>query len=77
MKKNLLFAYAKNKRSDQMRGNCTADQRLCFRQIYFTIPLLQTYKISSLQQYSLAVKPVLCWTWLETKEIGPAHLLVS
>ena len=49
-----------------MLGNCTADQLLCIRYIYLTIPLLQTYKISSLQQYSLAVKPILCWTWLET-----------
>ena len=28
--KNILLAYAKNKGSDQIPGNCTADQRLCF-----------------------------------------------
>ena len=28
---NLLFCiYVKNKGTDQLRGNCTADQRLCF-----------------------------------------------
>ena len=35
-----LFAYAKNKGADQLRGNREADQRLCFRYIDSTIPLL-------------------------------------
>ena len=37
-----------NKDADQLRGNREADQRLCFRYIDRTIPLLSIYKISSL-----------------------------
>ena len=32
-----------NKDADQLRGNREADQRLCFRYIDSTIPLLPTY----------------------------------
>ena len=35
-------------RLDQLRGNREADQRLCFRYIASTIPLLPKYEISSL-----------------------------
>ena len=38
----------KNKDADQLRGNCDADQRLCFRYTDNTIPLLSKSKISSL-----------------------------
>ena len=38
----------KNKATDQLRGNCEADQGLCFRYIDSTIPLLSKSKISSL-----------------------------
>ena len=38
----------KNKDADQLRGNHEADQRLCFRYIDSTIPLLSKYEISSL-----------------------------
>ena len=34
--------------TDQLRGNREADQRLCFRYLDSTIPLLSKYKISSL-----------------------------
>ena len=37
-----------NKGADQLRGNCEADQRLCFRNTDSTIPLLSKSKISSL-----------------------------
>ena len=37
-----------NKDADQLRGNCEADQRLCFRYLDSTIPRLPKYKISSL-----------------------------
>ena len=37
-----------NKDADQLRGNREADQRLCFRYLDSTIPLLPKYKISSL-----------------------------
>ena len=37
-----------NKDADQLRGNREADQRLCFRYLDSTIPLLLKSKISSL-----------------------------
>ena len=42
------FCICKNKDADQLRGNCEADQRLCFGYIYSTIPLFSKYEISSL-----------------------------
>ena len=36
-----------NKGADQLRGDREADQRLCFRYIDSTIPLLSKYEISS------------------------------
>ena len=37
-----------NKDADQLRSNCEADQRLCFRYTDSTFPLLSKSKISSL-----------------------------
>ena len=45
---NRLFTYAKKKDADQFCGNREADQRLCFRYLDSTIPLLSKSKISSL-----------------------------
>ena len=42
------FFICENKASDQLRGDREAGQRLCFRYIASTIPLLPKYKISSL-----------------------------
>ena len=42
------FCICENKDADQLRGNREADQRLCFRHIDSTIPLLSKYEISSL-----------------------------
>ena len=42
------FCICENKDADQLRGNREADQRLCFRYLDSTIPLLSKYKISSL-----------------------------
>ena len=42
------FCICENKDADQLRGNREADQRLCFRYIDSTIPLLPNYEISSL-----------------------------
>ena len=42
------FCICENKNADQLRGNREADQRLCFRYIESTTPLLSIYKISSL-----------------------------
>ena len=42
------FCICENKDADQLCGNREADQRLCFRYIDSTIPLLSKYEISSL-----------------------------
>ena len=43
-----VFCICENKDADQLRCNHEADQRLCFRYIDSTIPLLPKYEISSL-----------------------------
>ena len=42
------FRICENKDADQFRGDREADQRLCFRYTYSTIPLLPKSEISSL-----------------------------
>ena len=42
------FCINKNKIADQLCGNRSADQHLCFHYIDSTIPLLPKYKFSSL-----------------------------
>ena len=56
------FCICKNKDTDQLRGNREADQRLCFRYIDSTIPLLSKSEISSLLPSSVVVQPGLCRT---------------
>ena len=41
------FCICENKDADQLRGNCEADQRLCFRCMDSTIPLLPKYKFQA------------------------------
>ena len=41
------FCICENKEADQLRSNCAADQRLCFRHIDITIPLLSKSEILS------------------------------
>ena len=60
------FRTCENKDADQLCGDRTADQRLCFRYMDSTIPLLLKSEISSLQPSSVAVQPGLCRTWSET-----------
>ena len=50
--------------------NRAADQRLCFRYIQSTIPLLSKSAISSLLPSSVAVQTGFCWTWSETPKTG-------
>ena len=60
-----------NKDADQLCSNRKADQRLCFRYVDSTIPLLSKSKISSLKpNSSVAVQPGLCRTWSETPKTG-------
>ena len=42
------FCICENKDADQLRGNREADQRLCFRYIDSSVPLLSKSEISSL-----------------------------
>ena len=64
-----------NKGADQLRSNCEADQRLCFRFSDSTIPLLLKSEISSsfLSLYRLVcVGPVRkphCWFSHEAAQI--------
>ena len=58
------FSICENKDADQLRGNREADQRLCFRYIDTTIPLLSKSEIS------VAVQPGLCRIWSETPKTG-------
>ena len=64
------FCICENKDADQLRGQREADQRLCFRYLESTIPLLPKSEISSLLLSSVAVQPVLCRTWSETPKTG-------
>ena len=64
------FCICENKDADQLRGNREADQRLCFRYIDSTIPLLPKSEISSFQLSSVAVQPGLCRTWSEIPKTG-------
>ena len=59
------FCICENKDADQLRGYREADQRLCFRYIDSTIPLLSKSEMSS-----VAVQPSLCGTWSETLKTG-------
>ena len=64
------FCICENKDADQLRGNREADQRLCFRYIDRTIPLLPKSEISSLWPSSVAVQPGLCRARSETPKTG-------
>ena len=55
-----------NKGADQLRSNCEADQRLCFRYSDGTIPLLLKSEISSFSLISVLVQVGLCRTCSET-----------
>ena len=49
-----------NKGADQLRSNCEADQRLCFRYTDSTIPLLLKSEISSFYLFPVLVQVGLC-----------------
>ena len=64
------FCICENKDADQLRSYREADQRLCFRYIDSTIPLLSKYEISSLEPSCVVVESGLCGTWSETPKTG-------
>ena len=64
------FCICENKDADQLRGNREADQRLCFRYIDSTIPLLPKSAISIILTSSVLVQSGLCGAWSETPKTG-------
>ena len=60
----------KNKGADQLCGNRTAYQCLCYCYIDSTFTLLPTCEISRLYPSSVVVQPGLCSTWSETPKTG-------
>ena len=64
------FCICENKCADQLRSNCAADQRLCFRHIDRTIPLLPKSETSSILSSSVAAHPDLCRTWSKPPNTG-------
>ena len=59
-----------NKGADQLRSNCEADQRLCFRYMDSTINLPSKSRISHLQPSSVLVQLGLRQTWSESTLLG-------
>ena len=64
------YCLCDNKGADQLRSNCEADQRLCFRYSDSTFPLLLISEISSFWPASETVQAGLCRTWSETPKTG-------
>ena len=70
-----MFAYiceneGENKGADQLRSDhVVADQRLCFRYIDSTIPLLPKSEIPSFYPSSVVVQLGLCLTWSDTPDM--------
>ena len=64
------FCIYENKDTEQLRGNCEADQCLCFHYIESTIHLLSKSKISIFCPSYVTVQPGLCGTWSETPKTG-------
>ena len=68
--RNLAFCICKNNGADQLGSNCTTDQRLCFRYIDGTIPLLPKSEISGCQLFFVAVQPGMCQPCSEIPKTG-------
>ena len=68
-----VLCICENKDADQLRSNCAADQRLCFRYTDSTIPLLPKSEISSLLPASVVEQTGLCQIWSETPKTGFSH----
>ena len=64
------FCLCENKGADQLRSNCEADQRLCFRYTDSTLSLLIKSEISSFYAASGTVHVGLCQILLETPKTG-------
>ena len=64
-----IFCLCENRCADQLRSHCEADQRLCFRYMDSTIPLLSKSK-PSFPPSSVAAQAGLCQAWSETRKTG-------
>ena len=65
-----VFCICEDKDADQLCGNRTADQCLCFHYTDSAIPLLAKSEISCLLLSSVVVQAGLCQTWSETPKTG-------
>ena len=54
------FCICENKDADQLRSNCAANQRLCFRYTDSTITLLPKFEISSLYSHFMWLYSPVC-----------------
>ena len=68
------FCISENKAADQLCGDRTADQRLCFRFTDSTNPLLPKFEILSLLASSVTAQPGMCRTRSETPEDRFSHV---
>ena len=64
--RNPTICICEIKDADQLRGNREADQRICFRYMDSTIPLLHKSEISSFKPAYVLVQADLCRTCSET-----------
>ena len=64
------FYTCENQDADQLCGDRTADQRLCFRYMDRINSLLLKSKIPRLLVSSVVVQPGLCRTWSDTPKTG-------
>ena len=64
---NPTICIDENKGADQLRSDCEADQRICFRYTDSTIPPLLISKISSFYSASVTVHFGLCQAWSEPR----------
>ena len=64
--KKPTICIGENKDADQLRGNCEADQGLCFHYMDSTIPRLSKSKISSHKSSSVLVQLSLSQTCSKT-----------
>ena len=76
MRKPTIYI-GENKGADQLRSNCEADQRLCFRSIQSAIPLLLKSEISRFEPAPEIVQAGLCRTWSEPKLFSRTGLSIK
>ena len=71
--RNEKTGICENKDADQLRSNCAAGQRLCFRYIDTTIPVLSKSEISSILPSFVAAQPGSCRNWSKNPEDRFSH----